>query len=56
MIYQGWNSWEFLGKENFSHQWPLGKSQELLEIVKYANTFDISRQLNSLEILEIEVY
>ena len=42
--------------ENFSHQWPLGKSQELLEIVKYANTFDISRQLNSLEILEIEVY
>ena len=33
-----------------------GKSQEFLEIVKYANTFDISRQLNSLEILEIEVY
>ena len=56
MIYQGWNSWEFLRKENFSHQWPLGKSQEFLEIVKYANTFDISRQLNSLEILEIEVY
>lgn len=56
LIYQGWNSWEFLGMENFSHQWPLGKSQEFLEIVKYANTFDISRQLNSRETLEIEVY